>query len=77
MQIEEEVALVKSSLRPNKAAGELDTTAPTANSWIARKKRRRESHVSPEALLSWFKKQLSPYECLAINDLTFSFQVEF
>ena len=40
----------------------------------SKKRRRKESHVSAETLLGWFQKQLSPYDCIAVNDMTFSFQ---
>ena len=40
----------------------------------AKKKRRRESHVSPDTLLTWFQKQLSSYDCVAVTDMTYSFQ---
>ena len=32
------------------------------------------SHFSPDALLNWFRKQLASYDCLAVNDMTYSFQ---
>ena len=37
-------------------------------------KRRRESHVSADTLLSWFQRQLESYDCLAVTDMTYSFQ---
>ena len=41
----------------------------------AKKKRRREScHVSPDALLIWYQRQLESYDCISVNDMTFSFQ---
>lgn len=39
-----------------------------------KKRRRKESHVSAENLLKWFQKQLSFYDCIAVQDMTFSFQ---
>ncbi|XP_059096471.1 F-actin-monooxygenase MICAL3-like isoform X1 [Tigriopus californicus] len=39
-----------------------------------RKKRRKESTASPDTLLAWFQKQLESYDCIAIHDMTFSFQ---
>ena len=31
-------------------------------------------YFSPDALLNWFRKQLASYDCLAVNDMTYSFQ---
>jgi hypothetical protein len=73
-QIEEEIALTQASLSASKhaaAAAALDNTGLTS---FTKKRRRRESHVSPDALLNWFRKQLVAYECLVVNDMTFSFQ---
>ena len=72
-KVEEEIALAQASASLAKHSnGALDTTG--IPSLGTRKKRRRDSHVSPDALLNWFRKQLTSYECLAVNDMTYSFQ---
>eukprot|EP00095_Tigriopus_kingsejongensis_P008831 maker-scaffold280_size224562-snap-gene-1.14 protein:Tk08831 transcript:maker-scaffold280_size224562-snap-gene-1.14-mRNA-1 annotation:"protein-methionine sulfoxide oxidase mical isoform x2" len=39
-----------------------------------KRKRRKESQASPDTLLAWFQRQLESYDCITINDMTYSFQ---
>ncbi len=63
-QIEEELALISKS---GSAPGAHDVSSS------GKKRRRKESHVSPDALLTWFQRQLESYDCVAASDLTYSF----
>ena len=61
-QIEEELALIQKSGEPGQEA------------FKRRRRKDSSSHVSPDALLAWFQKQLESYDCVAISDMTYSFQ---
>lgn len=70
-QIEEELAAIQAA---NSLASAEKVTESYNRSSHKKQRLRRESHVSPETLTTWFKKQLESYDCLAVNDMTYSFQ---
>ncbi len=67
--IEEELALASKAASSNSNSVDLDQSL-----LAAKRRRRKESHVSPDALLAWFQKQLESYDCVAVSDMTYSFQ---
>ena len=47
---------------------------PYLDKWSSQLKLFLQFDFSPDALLNWLRKQLASYDCLAVNDMTYSFQ---
>ena len=82
-QIDEELALIAANGTAQSAALAAAASNPASESYKRHghntsnnnnKRVRRESHVSPDALLTWFQKQLASVDCVSVNDMTYSFQ---